>query len=303
MNTIMMNRDKIKPTLTQRIAREAASQVVDYDFEGNPITEADVMLMGAYGPIIERIVTLARTPLLEEIEKLKDQIVSVFDAEHPPTFRQGHPIHELEEVLKAETVTNMAKRITDLNVIIESQSRMMKYYSEYADMQSQEALKYQKRIRDLETQLTTSEIVCYQYRIFDQSVHKEGWTDWLNVQNCDLPIWQRRVLENPAMYELRPLFSGKPNMKLSVIRYRSHYPPGPADGTRRIGGWSYIDALSAESYAAPLDAADQVEFLYSIPKELPTFEEVWAEKEAQGYRYGEDALEQVKFGFELARRS
>lgn len=40
-----------------------------------------------------------------------------------------------------------------------------------------------------------------------------------------------------------------------------------------------------------------------IPTELPTFEEVWAEKEAQGYRYGEDALEQVKFGFELARRS
>lgn len=32
-----------------------------------------------------------------------------------------------------------------------------------------------------------------------------------------------------------------------------------------------------------------------------TFEEVWAEKEAAGFRYGRDALEQVRFGFELAR--
>jgi hypothetical protein len=31
----------------------------------------------------------------------------------------------------------------------------------------------------------------------------------------------------------------------------------------------------------------------------PTFEEVWAEKERQGYQYGHDALEQVRFGWEL----
>ena len=30
-----------------------------------------------------------------------------------------------------------------------------------------------------------------------------------------------------------------------------------------------------------------------------TFEEVWAEKEKEGYQYGEDALEQVRFGWEL----
>lgn len=30
-----------------------------------------------------------------------------------------------------------------------------------------------------------------------------------------------------------------------------------------------------------------------------TFEEVWAQKEAEGYQYGHDALEQVHFGFEL----
>lgn len=31
-----------------------------------------------------------------------------------------------------------------------------------------------------------------------------------------------------------------------------------------------------------------------------SFEEAWAAMEAQGYRYGEDALEQVRFGWELA---
>jgi len=32
-----------------------------------------------------------------------------------------------------------------------------------------------------------------------------------------------------------------------------------------------------------------------------TFEEVWAEKEREGYQYGEDALEHVRFGYELAK--
>jgi hypothetical protein len=32
-----------------------------------------------------------------------------------------------------------------------------------------------------------------------------------------------------------------------------------------------------------------------------TFEEVWAEKIKEGYKYGEDALQQVEFGFKLAR--
>lgn len=39
---------------------------------------------------------------------------------------------------------------------------------------------------------------------------------------------------------------------------------------------------------------------HPFPK-LPTFEQVWSRKEAEGYQYGEDALEQVRFGFELAR--
>lgn len=31
-----------------------------------------------------------------------------------------------------------------------------------------------------------------------------------------------------------------------------------------------------------------------------TFAQVWAEKEAEGYQYGEDALEQVRFGWDIA---
>lgn len=33
---------------------------------------------------------------------------------------------------------------------------------------------------------------------------------------------------------------------------------------------------------------------------MKTFEQAWAEKEAEGYRYGADALEQVRFGWEIA---
>jgi hypothetical protein len=32
-----------------------------------------------------------------------------------------------------------------------------------------------------------------------------------------------------------------------------------------------------------------------------TFEEAWAEKEAEGYQYGEEALEQVRFGWDIAK--
>lgn len=34
---------------------------------------------------------------------------------------------------------------------------------------------------------------------------------------------------------------------------------------------------------------------------LPPFSEEWAKREAQGYHYGPDALEQVRFGYEIAK--
>jgi hypothetical protein len=36
---------------------------------------------------------------------------------------------------------------------------------------------------------------------------------------------------------------------------------------------------------------------------MKTFEQAWAEKEAEGYQYGEDALEQVRFGWEIAQKA
>lgn len=35
------------------------------------------------------------------------------------------------------------------------------------------------------------------------------------------------------------------------------------------------------------------------PANIPSFEEAWKVKEAEGYQYGKDALEQVRFGWEL----
>lgn len=42
-----------------RVANEAFSQVVDHDFAGNPITEYGVLLWGAYGPAVLRLINLA----------------------------------------------------------------------------------------------------------------------------------------------------------------------------------------------------------------------------------------------------
>lgn len=40
-------------------ARMAATKVVDHDFAGNPITDADAMLLGAFGPLVHRLAELA----------------------------------------------------------------------------------------------------------------------------------------------------------------------------------------------------------------------------------------------------
>ena len=34
---------------------------------------------------------------------------------------------------------------------------------------------------------------------------------------------------------------------------------------------------------------------------MSAFEDAWAKKEAEGYRYGRDALENVRFGYEMAQ--
>lgn len=43
------------------------------------------------------------------------------------------------------------------------------------------------------------------------------------------------------------------------------------------------------------------EALLAIGASEQTFEEAWAEFEAAGFQYGEDALDNVRLGFEIAR--
>lgn len=63
-------------------------------------------------------------------------------------------------------------------------------------------------------------------------------------------------------------------------------------------GYNGIDDM-----LAPMDRAMKA-LLWSAwqaaQKPLPTFDEVWGKKEAEGYQYGHDALTQVKFGYRLA---
>ena len=55
------------------------------------------------------------------------------------------------------------------------------------------------------------------------------------------------------------------------IRYRSHYPSGPADGTRRIGDWRHIDYCTRNYGHNPvaLENADAVEHLYAAAGASP----------------------------------
>ena len=43
-----------------RLAEEASNMVVDWDLRGTPITEAHVVMMGAYGPFMMRFYELAK---------------------------------------------------------------------------------------------------------------------------------------------------------------------------------------------------------------------------------------------------
>ncbi|WP_257556494.1 hypothetical protein [Sphingobium sp. CFD-2] len=91
-------------------------------------------------------------------------------------------------------------------------------------------------------------------------------------------------------------------------------PPAPAlDGVRAVNllqQWAERYANVPE-WSAKRDMQILLEtrqFLSSpsegesatVSRDRPSFEQVWATKEAEGYQYGEDALEQVRFGWELA---
>jgi|GEM_PF-6244960 len=66
----------------------------------------------------------------------------------------------------------------------------------------------------------------------------------------------------------------------------------PADANRWI--WETASDKQRDEY---LGQAKTI--LLFLESSMPSFEEVWAKKEAEGYQYGHDALEQVRFGWEL----
>jgi len=71
--------------------------------------------------------------------------------------------------------------------------------------------------------------------------------------------------------ELRARLAELEKQEPIEIRYRSHYPSGPADGTRRIGDWKHID-YCAKNYGnnpAAVGGADAVEHLYAAAGASP----------------------------------
>lgn len=53
-------------------------------------------------------------PTVSGARATESQVVNMFDGDHPPTFRQGAPKHELEELVTAEQCEHMTRRIVEL---------------------------------------------------------------------------------------------------------------------------------------------------------------------------------------------
>ena len=75
---------------------------------------------------------LTYSNLINALIPLSERIHAALQASHQP-----HPPAQLPESMRRD--------------------EMLKYYSEYANLVSEEALRYQKRIRDLEAALATKE--------------------------------------------------------------------------------------------------------------------------------------------------
>lgn len=67
----------------------------------------------------------------QERDALRAQLISEWDMDEIPTFRQGGPIHEMEGIVTAEQVTGYVKRIAELReqvrVLNEALTELMKY--------------------------------------------------------------------------------------------------------------------------------------------------------------------------------
>jgi hypothetical protein len=63
-------------------------------------------------------------------------------------------------------------------------------------------------------------------------------------------------------------------------------------------GWVEPDGIDSSCASA---TCSRCEGRRRVPIEAVTFEQAWAEKERAGYQYGEDALEQVRMGWDMAQ--
>lgn len=65
-------------------------------------------------------------------------------------------------------------------------------------------------------------------------------------------------------------------------------------------GWDLFTSCQSNNIAETIRDAN-VRCGIVKPPAPPTFAEAWREMEAKGYQYGSDALENVRFGFAIAR--
>jgi hypothetical protein len=70
------------PTREQVVqwAKDAVTKTVDWDLTGKPITDADVLLMGAFGPLMERIVVIARADLEAQLKAAQEEHINQMSA-------------------------------------------------------------------------------------------------------------------------------------------------------------------------------------------------------------------------------
>lgn len=55
---------------------------------------------------------------VEELDKARGEVVSVFSHDYPPSFRQGAPEHELEEAVTAEYCRGLVSKIMELSSML-----------------------------------------------------------------------------------------------------------------------------------------------------------------------------------------
>lgn len=72
-----------------QIVKEQATAIVDYDLLGNPINQADVLLMSAFGPLIERIAIAVAKSTREECAKVCDRVAAIL-----PKRAEGRDVSE-----------------------------------------------------------------------------------------------------------------------------------------------------------------------------------------------------------------